>query len=219
MRWLGLMAKYWRPGAVKTRLAASVGPKVAADLQRAFLATLTRRLAGSADERELVISPAASARDFESLAGAPWRVAPQADGDLGNRLRSCFDAAFSAGATRVVVIGADCPLLGPDAISHAFELLDEAQVVLGPAEDGGYYLVGARDRTPPIFTNIPWSTAAVWNATVAALDNASIAYRAIRPSYDVDELADLVRLRDDLAAISPDQDLLELRAAVARALA
>ena len=194
MRWLGLFAKYWQPGRVKTRLAASIGERAAAEWHRVFLASLLRRMADQADVRALAISPAEKSDEFRALAGSAWRIVPQAEGDLGDRLRAFFDGAFAAGATRVAVIGADSPQLASATIEESFQRLDGLRVVLGPAEDGGYFLAGARDRTPPIFAGIPWGTADVWQATTAALEAAGIDYAVLPKTYDVDDLEGLNRL-------------------------
>ena len=194
MRWLGLFAKYWQPGQVKTRLAASIGEQAAAEWHRVFLAALLRRMADQADVRALAITPAEKSDEFRALAEPAWRIIPQTEGDLGDRLQAFFDGAFAAGASRVAVIGADSPQLTPATIEESFRRLDRHRVVLGPAEDGGYYLAGARDRTPPIFAGIPWGSADVWQATTAALETAGIDYAILPKTYDVDDLEGLNRL-------------------------
>jgi len=209
---LGLFAKHWTPGEVKTRLAKDIGAAAAAQLHWAFLATLLRRLRRCGDRRVLVYSPADCERDFADLAGESWTCLPQADGDLGERLAAYFEQALARGARRVVLIGADSPNLPLAYLRQSFRLLEDRAVVLGPADDGGYYLVGAAESVPPIFSDIPWSTPQVWPRTMERLAEAGISFATLPPWYDVDELSDLGRLREDVSqAAKNDPDLAWLR--------
>jgi len=223
MRCLGLFAKYWQPGRVKSRLAESIGAAPAADLYRTFLATLISRLADSADRRVLAYTPEEHHDPFHQLLAetAPerWTLESQPAGDLGARMRYFFDTAFAAGASRVVLIGSDSPNVPVPFIDQAFVALERAPVVLGPTTDGGYYLVGAREATPPIFDEIAWSSPSVWQQTVDRLDALSITYRSLPRWYDVDDLADLHRLADDLSRGADSRPALKpLRDGVERAL-
>lgn len=226
MRRLALFAKYWQPGAVKTRLAGAIGEVAAAELHQAFVEALTERLAHVGDSRSLVVAPADQVVAFRQVCPPAWDVVPQATGDLGCRLRAFFDLAFAEGASRVVVIGADSPNLPTELVERAFIALDESATVLGPADDGGYYLVGSRGAPPPIFDDIPWSTSRVLQATIAELKAAGVLYSLLTPWYDVDELADLRRLDDDLEKLYATEadvadesaPLRKLRKAVRRAL-
>jgi rSAM/selenodomain-associated transferase 1 len=200
MRHLGVFAKYWRPGAVKTRLAAEVGAKPASELYRGFLATLLRRLRAVADTRTIVFTPRERRREFEHLAGASWRVAPQLDGDLGRRMADFFAAAFAEGAGQVVLIGSDSPNVPAALIDVAFARLRSVPVVLGPARDGGYYLIGAAERVPPVFAGVAWSSPNVWQQTVQRLEDAHCPFAQLPEWYDVDDLAGLRRLHRDLTS-------------------
>ncbi len=123
---------------------------------------------------------------------------PQSGADLGERLSGTFRSLFAGGFRRVVVIGADSPTLPPAFLTAAFERLQEdAEVVLGPVEDGGYYLVGARDPVPRMFEEIPWGTGRVMEATLAALDRCGVRPALLPCWYDVDRPADLERMRAD----------------------
>lgn len=210
MNVLALFAKYWQPGAVKTRMASQWGDATAARLHRVFLECLLKRLDHIGDERWLVFTPGESHAAFAELADENWRLCEQAPGDLGQRMAACFRDAFLAGATRVVLLGADSPNLPRSHIQQAFELLDHHQVVLGPAADGGYCLVGARDNGPPIFADIAWSTNRVYAQTIERLHFAGMAYACLPPWYDVDTPDDLERLRGDLKTAA-DANLCELR--------
>jgi uncharacterized protein len=138
---------------------------------------------------------AAAGQDELAAAAGGLILRPQRDGDLGQRLRDTFAGLLAAGHAEVVVIGSDCPGLSPSMIRSAFEALRQgARVVLGPAADGGYYLVGARHPLPGIFSGIPWSTGRVMEATLAALDRSSVGASLLPPCHDVDIPADLDRL-------------------------
>src|SRR5690606_6809573 len=117
------------------------------------------------DERWLVVSPPESLAVFSELAQPHWQVVPQADGDLGERMRRFFEAAFIAGAQRVVLIGSDSPTLPRERLDEAFRKLSTCDVVLGPSDDGGYYLIGCARPIDAIFKDISWSTPQVFEQT------------------------------------------------------
>jgi hypothetical protein len=126
---------------------------------------------------------------------------PQSGADLGERLSGTFRSLFAVGFRRVVVIGADSPTLPSAYLTAAFERLHEdAEVVLGPAEDGGYYLVGAMRLVPLMFEEIPWGTGRVMQATLAALKRCGLRSTLLPRWYDVDRPADLERMRADAPA-------------------
>jgi len=195
---LGLFAKYWKPGKVKTRLAASIGLQRAAASYRHFVVTLLERLSVCQVEKWLAFTPSGRIDEFQEIAPAGWQLDLQADGDLGDRMRAFFSRRFAEGSERVVLVGSDSPQLPLESIQQAFEQLHESQVVLGPTEDGGYWLVGAAGGVPDIFSGIPWSTPRVWQATIEALQAAKISYRVLPVCYDIDTGDDLQRLINEL---------------------
>ncbi len=207
MNLLGMLAKFWSPGAVKTRLARSIGAVDASRLYYQFLDHLLHRLADRGDRRILAFTPAAQRPRFAQVAPAAWELACQAEGDLGQRMEAFFSTHVRSAGDRVVLIGTDSPTLPCPVIDEAFAALREAPVVLGPTPDGGYYLVGASGRVPPIFADIDWSTPAVWRQTTQRLHQAGVRFRELTEWYDVDEFSDLIRLRDELGQLAQD-DLL-----------
>lgn len=129
---------------------------------------------------------------------------PQRDGDLGQRLEDAFTGLHADGHREVVVIGSDCPGLTPGVVGSAFEALRQGtRVVLGPAADGGYYLVGALPPVPGMFSGIPWGTARVLQATMAALEPASVRASILPRFEDVDLPSDLERLAAGAAPPRP----------------
>lgn len=185
---LGMFAKYWQPGAVKTRLAVSIGDNAAASLHRLFVQTLLRRLQNVASRNVLCFTPANSADSFGQLSLGTWILEPQSPGNLGTRMRHYFETALSAAEPpRTILIGSDSPDLPVEYVAEAAEKLREFPVVVGPTTDGGYYLIGLSQLVPPIFDDIPWSTPHVWPQTVARLDAAQIPYHVLPQWYDVDD--------------------------------
>ena len=179
-----LFCKVPRPGWVKTRLAQSVGSSAAVEIYRKLLQTVIQQLDGFSVE--LRFSPDEAEEEIRPWAKPGWAVHPQGAGDLGQRLHRAFAQHFQSGAGRVVVIGSDCPELGATDLSDAFYALLEKDLVLGPAEDGGYWLIGLRQEAPLLFENIPWSTGAVREVTLAKARQQSLEVKLLRQLPDID---------------------------------
>jgi len=132
----------------------------------------------------------------------PWRLiaTPQGDGDLGQRLQRFVDGRLDSGSRHVVVIGTDSPTLPTAFVDQAFDELDRADVVLGPATDGGYYLIGLRRSSAVIFQGIDWGAAAVLAQTIARLPR-ECRLSLLPPWYDIDSETDWEMLRGHVAAI------------------
>ncbi len=187
------MAKYPAAGRVKTRLARSIGDDGAAALYEAFVLDLAERLRTVAWEVVWCHWPPES--PFGALVPGA-RCVPQAGRDLGERMATAVDEAFADGARQVVLIGADAPHLPLDRIDAALGALrGVADMVLGPALDGGYYLMGLRAPAPALFEGIAWGTRGVLADTLAQAARAGLATRLLPEDFDVDEPADLARLR------------------------
>lgn len=218
VRQLGVLAKYWAPGDVKTRLAQAVGDQAAARLAREFLRCSLRRLE-RVDCRQRVLSywPRQRRSEFARLAGPSWRLNCQSEGDLGERLRACFDQAWHDGASQTVLLGADSPSLPLERIEQAFASLERSPLALGPTDDGGYYLMGARPPTPPLFAGVQWGTAAVWQQTIDLARRHHLDFAELNCWFDVDQWEDLQRLRSQLHRVD-EAELAELAAAVEQLL-
>ncbi|MBX7074161.1 MAG: TIGR04282 family arsenosugar biosynthesis glycosyltransferase [Pirellulales bacterium] len=216
MNQLTVFAKYPAPGMVKTRLSTAIGAEQAAALARAMLICTLDRFAAASSRPTVACDPPETLRDFQSLVGDRWRLTPQSTGDLGQRLANHFDGAFATGVEKVVVIGADSPTLPVANVEDAFRRLAKAAVVLGPSDDGGYYLIGASRETPPVFANIDWSTPRVWSQTVNQLQSAGIPYSVLPRWHDIDDATDLERLTTELESLAGDMapSLIELRSLV-----
>jgi len=129
------------------------------------------------------------------------RLLTQTGETLGERMASALRQALDAGASRVVLIGTDVPSLPPAVLIEAFRLLRRADVVLGPACDGGYYLVGVSRRVPPIFDEIPWGRSTVLETTLAQINRLGLRCRLLPFWYDVDTLPSLRLLTAHLASL------------------
>jgi rSAM/selenodomain-associated transferase 1 len=200
-RCLIVVAKAPLAGTAKTRLAAGIGAERAAELYRCFLddtVALAARLPGC--RLALSFWPAAAASFFRELhPGA--ELLPQQGEQFGDRLLSAFVQAWTLGYEELVLIGSDSPGLPAAYVERAFAALADAPVVLGPAEDGGWYLMGLRAPQPALFHGgIAWSTAAVAAQTRDAAAAAGLAVAEAPPWYDIDIAADLPRLLADLRA-------------------
>jgi rSAM/selenodomain-associated transferase 1 len=201
---LGIFAKWPGAGAAKTRLT-SADPAWNVRVAQAFLLDTLDRLAGIPARRVVVFAPAEREADFTSVAGNRFALSPQADGDLGQRLSTFIGQELDRGARAVVVVGTDSPTLPVAHVDSAFSALESADVVLGPATDGGYYLIGC-GRTPdgslpPIFEGIAWSSAQVLADTAARLTDPRWRLSLLPPWYDVDIPADWTLLCGHLAAL------------------
>lgn len=198
-RVLGIYVKRPQEGHVKTRLAATLGTKAATDFYRAFLHDLTGRFRQTADRRFLCFSPNTPEAEawFRDLGGEDYELWPQPDGSLEPRLTNFCRFAQEQQADQTVVIGSDSPTLPLDYVEQAFECLRERDCVLGPATDGGYYLVGM--QTPlPIFERIDWSSPRVFSQTLERISRIQATLGVLPPWYDVDTSDDLELLRGHL---------------------
>ena len=204
---LALFAKFWRPGKVKTRLAATLGNQLASDVYILMLSHLLKQLDHVADRRTVVFYPEDSRHEFANLCGQQWHLNPQASGDLGDKLYKFFSMSLNGktvgepeiASRKVVVIGSDCPNLDPTIIEQAFDALNRQAVVLGPSSDGGYYLIGMRKSIPEIFQGISWSTSKVLVETIKTLEKMNIGFETLPEMTDVDEAKDLKKLMHELA--------------------
>lgn len=187
-----------RPGTVKTRLAAGLGPdgeQRAADLYRGLAESAVATARALAREGAAVtvhFAPGDAAGEVAAWLGPDIPLVPQAAGDLGARMASSFSAVFAAGASRAVLVGSDCPGLDPRRLREALAALRSSDLVLGPAADGGYWLIGARGGVPPVLDGIPWSTVDVLRRTLdLATARARLRVVLLDTLHDVDTASDV----------------------------
>lgn len=198
-RILGLFAKYWVAGEVKTRLAETQGQVFAAQLYQRMLAAGLEELGTVLAKRQLLFAPADRHSEFNAIAGATWQTRPQADGGLTERLEDFFSFAMDSGCAQVIAVGSDCPELTSHHVEMAFDDLNEVDAVLGPATDGGYYLIGLTRPVPNLFRDMPWSTSIVLKETLERLRRAGCRCRLLPQLDDLDDAQSLQSIRERLS--------------------
>jgi len=231
-----MFAKHWTAGEVKTRLAAAVGEDRAARLHRIFVQHLCRTVGPPGIRRQVVFSPPTKLATSQAAFANDWQWVPQADGDLGCRMQTWFeqtsrrnetlrlagepDQAPSPGAC-AMVIGSDCPTVSNHSLRKALDHLKRNEIVIGPAIDGGYYLLGMRlsvlPRTPSLFANVPWSSDQVLSVTLRNANRSGLSIGLLEPKEDIDTWDSLQNLRDQLAG-SSDSDRRVLNDEISAAL-
>jgi rSAM/selenodomain-associated transferase 1 len=185
---LVVFVKHPRPRAVKTRLAAAIGPEAAAELYRALAEHVLEATTPSGEYERLVFFDPPGALE-EMRAWLPGvRLLAQSDGDLGARMSDAFARAFARGARRVAIVGTDAPGVSRETVTEALAALDTADLVIGPAEDGGYYLVALRTPRPELFAGMAWSTPSVREETLARAAVAGLSVRELPRLHDIDTL-------------------------------
>jgi len=195
------MAKAPRPGEVKTRLCPPLSHGEAAELYRCFLLDKIAQINTLQGATPAVsYSPEESGSLFEALTPAHFLLIPQRGDGLGARLLSTFDQLFQQGYTPVMVIDSDTPTLPTTYLEQALGFFAdrETDVVLGPTEDGGYFLIGLRQSYPVLFAHMPWSTAQVTPETLRRAAQHGLTVACTASWYDVDTPDDLTRLAQSL---------------------
>lgn len=196
-RALLVMAKAPLPGIAKTRLQARAGltDERLTALATAFLDDVLAHCRQVADARIVLhVAPAAWAPWFSAFApGAAVEV--QVEGDLGARMAAAFERAFADGARSAVLVGTDAPHMGAAVYRAAFDALARADLVLVPAEDGGYALIGLARPVPGLFDGVAWSAPTTRAETLANARRLGLVVHELEPTFDVDRARDLWRLR------------------------
>ena len=208
-----VMAKLPECGAVKTRLSPALSPEERATLYRAFLLDRVDQILAIHGVLPCVaFTPPEARAAFASLLGPAVRLIPQRGADLGERLANAASALFEVGCRAVILVDSDTPTLPTSALERAVRALVEPandtspagpEVVVGPARDGGNYLIGTRRPQPELFQGIEWSTPRVLPQTLVRAARAGLSVRLLPPWYDVDTPDDLSRLARDLESMGP----------------
>ena len=190
-RALVVLARAPEAGRVKTRLAREIGDAAAVQAYRE-LGTAVLGAAGRLGDCDLRVAytPAHQEGRMRAWLGPAPDYEPQLEGDLGARMLGAIAGRFAAGAGKVLLIGTDCPDLDPALLETAFARLDRADAVLGPAADGGYYLVGMKRPIAELFEGIPWSSPATLSATLARAAAAGVSVALLEQRRDIDTAAD-----------------------------
>jgi hypothetical protein len=195
-----VVAKQPAPGQTKTRLCPPLTPAQAADLYECFLRdtlAVMRKVPGV--QRAIAFLPEDAGGYFNQLA-PDMVLTPQRGAALGERLDHLLSEALANGAPRAVVMDSDSPTLPPDYLVQAFKRLDEADVVLGPTRDGGYYLIGLKQPQPHLLRQVQMSTPHVLADTLALAEATGLTVSLLPTWYDVDTIADLHQLDSEITA-------------------
>lgn len=200
---LVIFAKEPVPGQVKTRLCPPLGPAAAAALYRCFVEDVLEEMCRLSElDIALAYTPPEALAFFRRLVPPRVRLTPQSGGDLGERLTHACQDALAAGYRAVLVRNSDSPDLPGELIRQAAESLSRGQVqaVLGPAPDGGYYLVGLSVPPRDLFQDIPWSTCTVLAKTRERFKERGLSLKLLPPWADIDSFNDLKRFLENAPA-------------------
>ncbi len=187
---LGIFVRSPVTGRVKTRLSPPLTPEAARHLYLSFLQDIAGRIRRS-KFAPVVFLDGDRTPEIDAVFPPGWRVEAQSGKTLGDRLTAAFGHLLAAPGDRAVIIGSDSPDLPIRTIRRAFQKLKHRDVVLGPAADGGYTLVGLRAPAPALFEGISWGEPTVFDETVRAAAQAGLAVSLVPMWYDVDDAASL----------------------------
>lgn len=189
-----IFTRYPEPGKTKTRLIPALGTLGAANLQR----EMTEHTIFQVQELQKVIDISVEVRFaggnlqlMQDWLGLGLVYQSQGEGDLGSRMARSLFESFQSGAEKVIIIGTDCPGVNTQLLATAFEKLYNFDLVIGPAIDGGYYLIGLRQTIPELFVNIEWGTAQVFQKTVDIAQKLNLSQVNLPPLADIDRPEDL----------------------------
>ncbi len=184
---------------MKTRLCPPLTPEMAARLYQCFLSDVLDLVAGvSGVDPVVAFAPPEADREFSRLTAGRFVLLPQQGADLGARLENTFRVLFQQGYERIAAVSTDSPDLPAEYLQEAFRRLEDAELVLGPCPDGGYYLIALSKLIPELFRDMPWSTDRVVPETDTRARQMGLAPFYLPMWHDVDTAADLDRLVRDL---------------------
>lgn len=178
-------------GKVKTRLAATIGDEKALDIYKELLQHTFNICSQVKADKYVFYHEEIVTHDMWNAAGFHKKL--QAPADLGGKMKAAFLELFNAGYKKVIIIGSDCMQLTPAIIESGYSMLQEKKTVIGPAKDGGYYLLGLRIMHEFIFENKKWSTASVFSQTLAELEQHHLSVGLLPELTDVDTEKDWLK--------------------------
>jgi len=189
-----IFTRYPEPGKTKTRLIPALGPEGAADLHRRMseqTMNWARHLQNHSSISIEVRYEGGNESLFRQWLGPDLFYQAQGEGDLGERMARAFAQAFESGMERVILVGTDIPGLNEGRVQKAFEKLQDHELVLGPAKDGGYYLIGLCWPMPLLFRGVAWGTSDVFSQTLKLAQDLNLKVYLLEPLQDVDGPEDL----------------------------
>ena len=189
-----IFSRYPEPGKTKTRLIPALGAEGAAELQRKMTEHILKTAQEYKSRQDVTIEVHFAGGNGELMfewLGNGIKYVSQVSGDLGHKMHLAFDRSFKLGSQRVVTIGIDCPDISQEILENAFNSLQKQDLVLGPAKDGGYYLIGLNQTLPQLFQNINWGTEKVLNQTEYIAQQLNLSIHYLPALSDVDRPQDL----------------------------
>ena len=193
MNTLIVFVKYPEPGKVKTRIARELGAEKAADIYSLIAECVIERVMESTKYRTVIFfdPPEREAEIRQWLGREDIVFEPQSGITIGERMFHAFASVLSSGAEKAVLIGTDVPKITGEIVSEAFDLLDSEDAAIGPAEDGGYYLLGLKKAEALLFEEIEWGSGSVCEKTFERLRGLNIGYKTLDTLRDVDTPEDI----------------------------
>jgi uncharacterized protein len=189
-----LFTKYPRPGEVKTRLISTIGSDKACAIHKkmtlktfALLQLLIKKTPVTLEIHYM----GARLKEMQTWLGNKFNYIEQGNGSLGDKMSKAFSDSFTQGFKKIIIIGTDCPELNLSILKQSFNLLKRHDLILGPATDGGYYLIGLSRIAPSLFFDIPWSTEKVLNKTIEIAQKENLSYDLLQTLSDIDRKEDL----------------------------
>jgi uncharacterized protein len=176
-------------GKVKTRLAAGIGNEKALKIYKLLLEHTEKITALLSSDKHVFYHQQITENDIWDAPGFFKKL--QADGDLGSKMKTAFKSLFAEGYSKIVIIGSDCFELTSAKIEEAFSKLEKNNAVIGPAKDGGYYLLGLKKLIPALFENISWSTENVFSESLHIIKQKNLQFHVLPTLTDVDTIDDL----------------------------
>ena len=210
---LAVMTKAPHAGRVKTRLVPPLTPEEAAELNKCFLRDTAAAISNAAGADTAcgiaVYTPVGAESAYTDILPADFSLLPQRGDKFGERLYLALEDLFKCGFDSVCLIDSDSPTVPAENFAQAVELLSasEDRVVLGPSDDGGYYLVGMKKPHRHLFEKIDWSTERVLNQTVQRAAEIDLEVKLLPTGFDVDDDAGLRRLRNELLGEQADDSV------------
>lgn len=193
---LVIFSRYPKPGESKTRLIPAIGSEKAAMLQRHMTEDTVlkaRKLASLLGIEVKIFYTGGSQLEMQTWLG-DFHFEKQVDGDLGNKMAAAFDQTFLENGAKVVIVGTDCPDLEINNLQKAFSMLNVSDLVLGPAIDGGYYLIGLNKEASFLFKDMPWGSTTVFSETKRRAQEKKMKISCLKTLADIDRPQDLHRL-------------------------
>ncbi len=199
-RCLVLYVKYPEPGNVKTRLGRDIGEHRASELYRDMAERVLTEIypLGQSYDLRIYCDPTRDIASYKAWLGTQLQLCLQQGDSLGDRLQTTVQEVFALEYEQVIIIGSDCLGLDEDIMNTWFSHLDQRDIVIGPALDGGYYLIGMTQAHVELFDQIPWSTDAVLDATLARVEHQGLSHLLLEKRIDIDTLDDLTAFRETL---------------------